>query len=320
MGCYLVTVAILMSTYNGEKYLKEQINSIINQSYLDWHLYIRDDGSTDNTTKIINTYIKKDDRIKFFNQNHIENIGINKSFLQLLNDTTAEFYMFSDQDDVWKKDKILLSVKAMEEKNKAKQPACVFTELQVVNKVLTPLRLMNNQNVWYDFTHFLFGNCVTGCTMMINQQLKSKLKLKLTNIDKIYLHDWWIALIASAIGKLIYIKEPTILYRQHGDNVEGSKKNNLFTLFMRTLHLQREGKAMLKMFLMGQEFQRLFCKQVTGINKRYLDSYVKLLGNCSFINRLKLVITLPPKRLHLKGKLLFSYIILFKYHFFKNHL
>lgn len=318
MRCYSVTVAILMSTYNGAKYLEEQIQSIINQSYPDWHLYIRDDGSTDDTPKIINKYAEKDTRITFFNQDNIKNIGINRSFLQLLSETSADLYMFSDQDDVWQKNKVSLSVKAMKEKNNANQPACVFTELQVVDKELIPLRLMNNGNIWFDFPHFLFGNCVTGCTMMINQQLKTKLKLDLTNIDKIYLHDWWIALITSAIGKLIYIKEPTILYRQHGDNVEGSKKNNLFTLSSRALHLQSEEKAMLKMFLMDQEFQKLFAKQVTGVNKQYLDGYVKLLGNCSFINRLKLIITLPPKRLHLKGRLLFSYMILCKYRGFSH--
>lgn len=318
MRCYSVTVAILMSTYNGEQYLKEQINSIIDQSYSDWHLYIRDDGSTDRTAEIIDRYTKQDSRITFCNQKHIESLGVTKSFMQLLSITDANLYMFSDQDDVWKKDKVLLSVKAMSKNTNADQPACVFTELQVVDKNLAPLKLMNNNDVWFDFPHFLFGNCVTGCTMMINQQLKAKLKLNLTKIDNIYLHDWWIALIASVVGKLIYIKEPTIYYRQHDNNVEGSKSNNIFVLIQRMLHLRQEGNGMLRILRMDQEFQKLFGSQVTGKDQQYLKGYVTLLGQVPFTKRLKLILSLPPQRLHLKGKLLFSYLTLFRYRTFKN--
>lgn len=318
MRCYSVTVAILMSTYNGERYLQEQINSIIDQSYSDWHLYIRDDGSTDRTAEIIDRYTKQDPRITFCNQKHIENLGVTKSFMQLLSMTDASLYMFSDQDDVWKKDKVRLSVKAMSKNTDADQPACVFTELQVVDKNLAPLKLMNNDDVWFDFPHFLFGNCVTGCTMMINQQLKAKLKLNLTKIDNIYLHDWWIALITSALGKLIYVKEPTILYRQHGNNVEGSKNNNILALVQRMFHLRQEGNGMLRILRMDQEFQKLFGSQVTGKGQQYLKGYVALLGQVSFTKRLKLIMSLPPQRLHLKGKLLFSYLTLFRYRTFKN--
>lgn len=318
MRCYSVTVAILMSTYNGERYLQEQINSIIDQSYSDWHLYIRDDGSTDRTAEIIDRYTKQDPRITFCNQKHIENLGVTKSFMQLLSMTDASLYMFSDQDDVWKKDKVRLSVKAMSKNTDADQPACVFTELQVVDKNLAPLKLMNNDDVWFDFPHFLFGNCVTGCTMMINQQLKAKLKLNLTKIDNIYLHDWWIALITSALGKLIYVKEPTILYRQHDNNVEGSKNNNILALVQRMFHLRQEGNGMLRILRMDQEFQKLFGSQVTGKGQQYLKGYVALLGQVSFTKRLKLIMFLPPQRLHLKGKLLFSYLTLFRYRTFKN--
>lgn len=313
-----MTVAILMSTYNGERYLQEQINSIIDQSYSDWHLYIRDDGSTDRTAEIIDRYTKQDPRITFCNQKHIENLGVTKSFMQLLSMTDASLYMFSDQDDVWKKDKVRLSVKAMSKNTDADQPACVFTELQVVDKNLAPLKLMNNDDVWFDFPHFLFGNCVTGCTMMINQQLKAELKLNLTKIDNIYLHDWWIALITSALGKLIYVKEPTILYRQHGNNVEGSKNNNILALVQRMFHLRQEGNGMLRILRMDQEFQKLFGSQVTGKGQQYLKGYVALLGQVSFTKRLKLIMSLPPQRLHLKGKLLFSYLTLFRYRTFKN--
>lgn len=320
MRCYSVTVAILMSTYNGEQYLKEQINSIINQSYSDWHLYIRDDGSTDRTAEIIDRYTKQDSRITFCNQKHIENLGVTKSFMQLLSITDANLYMFSDQDDVWKKDKVLLSVKAMSKNTNADQPACVFTELQVVDKNLAPLKLMNNNDVWFDFPHFLFGNCVTGCTMMINQQLKAKLKLNLTKIDNIYLHDWWIALIASAVGKFIYIKEPTILYRQHNNNVEGSKSDNLFTLLQRSLNMKHELSGLIKIFTMDKEFKRLFGTRLQGYNREYLSNYISALSVGSFWKNLHLLLYFPPRRAHLKGNVLFSYLILTKRKIISNNL
>lgn len=313
-----MTVAVLMSTYNGERYLNEQIDSIINQSYTNWHLYIRDDGSSDSTIDIIRMYEQKNSKISFVNQDNIKNVGITKSFLELLNNVKAELYMFSDQDDVWEKDKISLAVKAMKKQSKPNQPACVFSELQVVDHNLNHIRKMNGNNVWFDFPHFLFGNCVTGCTMMINPQLKSKLKINLTNIDNLYLHDWWIALIASALGQLIYIDKATILYRQHGDNVEGSQENNLFSLFKRLFHFHHEELMLSKMLIMMQEFKRLFGDQLHGLDQQYLTGYTNLFDNLSFKERLRLVSKLPPKRLHLKGKIFFAYMILFRYHSLTN--
>lgn len=303
-------VAILMSTYNGERYIKEQLNSIVNQTYKNWHLYIRDDGSTDDTVKILKRFCNQYSNITLLNLNNTKNLGVTASFMILLANTSADYYMFSDQDDFWKKDKIKTCISSIQ--NNDNTPTCVFTELQVVDKELKPIRLMNNDNVWFDFQHFLFGNCVTGCTMMINQKLKSILHIGDTNFDKIYLHDWWIAMIASAFGKLIYVKEPTILYRQHSNNVEGSKDNNLRSLIRRALHLEGDQEGMLKIFTMDQEFRRIFGNKIQGIDCRYLLGYTNLLKHSSFWYNLKLILTLPPKRAHLKGNILFSYLIIAK--------
>lgn len=303
-------VAILMSTYNGERYIKEQLNSIVNQTYKNWHLYIRDDGSTDDTVKILKRFCNQYSNITLLNLNNTKNLGVTASFMILLANTSADYYMFSDQDDFWKKDKIKTCISSIQ--NNDNTPTCVFTELQVVDKELKPIRLMNNDNVWFDFQHFLFGNCVTGCTMMINQKLKSILHIGDTNFDKIYLHDWWIAMIASAFGKLIYVKEPTILYRQHSNNVEGSKDNNLRSLIRRALHLEGDQEGMLKIFTMDQEFRRIFGNKIQGIDRRYLLGYTNLLKHSSFWYNLKLILTLPPKRAHLKGNILFSYLIIAK--------
>ena len=94
-------VAILMSTYNGEKYLEEQVKSIISQDYTDWHLYIRDDGSTDNTVNLIKKIVRDNEKITFLNENKPKNLGVTGSFMDLLANTKAQYYMFSDQDDYW---------------------------------------------------------------------------------------------------------------------------------------------------------------------------------------------------------------------------
>lgn len=313
-------VAILMSTYNGEKYLAEQIESIIKQSYSNWHLYIRDDGSTDNTIRIIKKYAKQNSKITFYNAGSIDNIGVTKSFIELLKGTSADFYMFSDQDDFWKKNKIETTLNAMLNNDTPNKPICVFSELVVANKSLHPLRLMNGQNIWLDFPHFLFGNCVTGCTMMINQRLKNLLQIEQTDFSKVYLHDWWIALTASAFGKLVYVEQPTILYRQHGDNVEGSKSDNLFTLLQRSFNMKHELSGLIKIFTMDKEFKRLFGTKLRGHNREYLSNYISTLSAGSFWKNLHLLLCFPPRRAHLKGNVLFSYLILTKRKIISNNL
>lgn len=303
-------IAILMSTYNGGHYLEDQIKSIINQTNHDWHLYIRDDGSSDNTTDIIQKYSTEHNNITFINEENINNIGVVASFLSLLKNTNADYYMFCDQDDIWLKDKVEVSLQKML-KEDSSIPLCAFSELKVVNADLKEIRLMNNTNVWFDFIHLLFGNCVTGCTMMINQTLKSKIRITDTDISKIYMHDWWIALFASAFGKLLYIDNPTILYRQHESNVEGSKENTPTRLIKRTFNMKNEESGMISIFTMDKEFRRLFGSQLSGINKDYLNKYTDLFHRSSFTNNLKLIFHYPPKRPHLKGKILFSYLLLF---------
>ncbi|MBB1063148.1 glycosyltransferase family 2 protein [Limosilactobacillus fastidiosus] len=303
-------VAILMSTFNGEKYLSSQIDSIIKQTYKNWHLYIRDDGSSDGTRDIIQQYSNKYSNITFFNKNNMENKGVVKSFMELLEKTDADYYMFSDQDDVWLPKKVELSINKIQNDN-VDTPLCVFSELKVVDANLNPIRLMNNKNIWFDFIHFMFGNCVTGCTILINRSLKEKLQINKTNLSNIYMHDWWIALYASAFGKLLYIKHPTLLYRQHSSNVEGSQRNTPLHLIKRSLNIKNEEQGMLSIFNMDYEFNRMFGKKLSGINKNYIDSYTNLPKNSSFLYNLNLIKKYPPKRAHLKGDILFSYLLLF---------
>lgn len=245
-------IAVLLSTYNGANYLAEQIESLQNQSYKNWNLFIRDDGSTDQTQQIIQKFCTMDFRIHWTNSDEQRNYGVKQSFLTLLEKVDADFYMFCDQDDVWLPNKIEITVDAMN--NNKKIPQLVFTDLNLVDE---NLQLISNEAVlsrinteyWLDPDNLFFDNIVTGCTVMINDSLKKKILP--VSPQQIVMHDWFFALIAAQSGQIHFINQPTILYRQHQDNQVGINKSFFgklrkikeFSKFKKLLILQiKQGK------------------------------------------------------------------------------
>lgn len=226
-------IDILMSTYNGEKYLEEQINSLLAQSYTNWHLIIRDDYSSDNTSQIIEKYQKLYPKKIFVIKDDLKNLGINQSFFVLMENSKADYLMFCDQDDFWLTDKIKLSLEKLleiEKNNQSdNQPALVFSDLKVVDENLRSIadsfwQIMSiNPDNAKQINKLIARNSVTGCTMMINKPLKNLIeKIPQTAL----IHDWWITLVACLFAKIAYISEPTILYRQHNNNVMGLGKKS----------------------------------------------------------------------------------------------
>lgn len=301
-----------MSTYNGERYLDEQIQSIINQTYSNWVLYIRDDGSKDKTPQIINKYANKYPNIVFFNQGKIKNVGVVKSFMDLLEHTSADYYMFSDQDDVWLKDHVSDIVNSLKQNEPG--PVCVFTDLEIVNQELEPIRRMNGNNVWTDFRLLLFTNCITGCAMALNDELKRLVKFDEIDYRYVFMHDWWIGLLAAAFGKLVYLNKATILYRQHGDNVVGENKKNTFSyLLYRATHHKPERAQIQHSINFAYEFNREYPGTLEGKNMQYITKYASLKDKSTFWHNLSLVSKYPPQRGNLKGRLFFSYLMVAYY-------
>ena len=213
-------VNILMSTYNGEKFVAEQVESIQKQTYTDWHLLIRDDGSTDKTCEILADFVSTDSRIKLI---RAENVGVIKSFHELVkNNLDADFYFFADQDDYWLPEKLTVM---LEEANKHdnRKPIMYYTDLKVTDKALkvTSQSMIRSQSGHANtrLVQELTENTVTGGASMINHELA---QLWQTTNDVI-MHDWYLALVAAALGELIYIDQPTHLYRQHDTNVLGAR-------------------------------------------------------------------------------------------------
>ena len=219
-------VDILLATYNGEKYLREQIESILNQSHKDFRLLISDDCSKDLTRTILEEYKNKDSRIEIFFQEN--NLGVVKNFEFLLGKVEANYYMFSDQDDIWKENKIEKSLSKIEEGFDL-----VYSDLEVVDENLNVIYesywklkgIYDKIKKYNNFNSLYLNNFVTGCTMISRKELINKF-LPLPNSSKYVLHDYWISLILSQDGKISYIEEPLIKYRQHKNNKVGSKKKS----------------------------------------------------------------------------------------------
>ncbi|HHS2822168.1 TPA: glycosyltransferase family 2 protein [Streptococcus agalactiae] len=240
-------VNILMATYNGEKFLAQQIESIQKQTFKEWNLLIRDDGSSDKTCDIIRNFTAKDSRIRFINENEHHNLGVIKSFFMLVNYEVADFYFFSDQDDVWLPEKLSVSLEAA--KHKASDvPLLVYTDLKVVNQELNILQdsMIRAQSHHANTTLLpeLTENTVTGGTMMINHALAEKWFTP----NDILMHDWFLALLAASLGEIIYLDLPTQLYRQHDNNVLGARtmdkrfkilregSKSIFTRYWKLIH------------------------------------------------------------------------------------
>lgn len=216
-----IQVDVLLATYNGEKYLKCQLDSILNQTHKNIRLLINDDCSTDNTRVILKEYEEKDDRIKVkYNE---KNLGYVKNFEDLLKRVENKYFALSDQDDFWKEEKIEKSLNKLLEED----ADLVFTDLEPVDEKLntiTPsmvrfMQMDKNIKKHQDYKLVFLRNCVTGCTILSKKELINKYIPIPTK--KPMVHDWWMALIISQIGKITFLDEPTIKYRQHGNNQLG---------------------------------------------------------------------------------------------------
>jgi len=215
------SVAILMTTFNGERYLREQLTSIENQRHNNWHLYVSDDGSTDQTLLILNQFaLKHADRTTISTTEN--NLGFVNNFLKMIsNDTiTASYFALCDQDDIWCAEKLSSAIQMLESKNAGLSLYCGRTIL-----VDDAGRFAGYSKLFKKRPHFrnaLVQNIGGGNTMVFNQAVKDLLIASSRNIAILPSHDWWIYIVTSAVeGNVVYDPEPHLLYRQHGRNLVG---------------------------------------------------------------------------------------------------
>lgn len=223
-------IDILLSTYNGEKYLAKQLDSILSQTYTQWNLIIRDDASTDSTIEILQKYTSLyPNKIQIINSS--TNLGVIKSFESLILNSQSQYIMFCDQDDIWLPNKVettFNTMKELENKHSKNTPIAIHSDLTLIDENENIIhnsfwqfanirpKLLNN-----NIKFLAISNSATGCTIMINKALK---QLITPFPAKVYMHDMLIALTACQHGILHPIYEPLILYRQHNNNTIGATK------------------------------------------------------------------------------------------------
>ena len=235
-------VAVLISTYNGEKYLCDQLNSLFSQDYVNFSVFVRDDGSVDDTVNILTEYKNKGmlDIIEDTNGN----LGPGKAFLTLASSVDADIFMFCDQDDVWLDNKISKTVEEIRVYG-FDLPVLFFSDLRVVDKngKLIHKSFFNLEGINLSRALHLkvlaVQNSVVGCTVAFTNSLKQKIfQADVLDFD-IAMHDWWFAMFAACLGKLIYYPETLILYRQHDKNVSGASTNSFFSKIIQFKFKQR---------------------------------------------------------------------------------
>lgn len=217
-----MNVVVLLSTYNGEQYIEEQIESILNQRNCTVTLIIRDDMSTDKTCGILDEYSKKG-KLQWYRDG--ENLGAAKSFMRLLlNAPEADYYAFADQDDVWKSDKLSHALSVL---NGHEEPAVYYANAELVDQALHPLG--GNVYCGKQKPSMLMALCscnVLGCTMVMNRKLADIVKRGETP-QKLLMHDNYVcAVCAVCAGSILYDNYVSMMYRQHGNNVVGATVNH----------------------------------------------------------------------------------------------
>jgi glycosyltransferase involved in cell wall biosynthesis len=274
-------VEILLATYNGERFLRAQIDSILAQDYPNLRVLARDDGSTDQTVPILHEYAQRyPDRFRLMPPSPSTR-SAQGNFLLLLQASTADFVCLSDQDDVWLPGKISQTKYAMdhlEARWGASVPLLVFSDLHIVDDQLRTLHpsFWAHKKIDPERIHrlppLLVQNVVTGSTAMLNRRL---VELSLRMPPEAMMHDHWIALLASTFGRSAILKNQTVLYRQHDRNVLGAGQNtrSLSDLRQRLRRSNTRETEWEKSQQQAEAFLRMHGAQLSASDRRLLQLF-----------------------------------------------
>ena len=274
-------ISILMATFNGEQYVKAQIDSLLAQTFCDFTLWVSDDASTDSTWSILESYAQQYPQKMNISKREINSGNSRHNFLDLMVSIKDDYIMLCDQDDVWLPDKIektLAKMKAMEGQY-PDMPVLVRTDAKIVDQDLHVIypsykQVMHSNFDRTDFCQVLIQNTFMGCTAMYNRALAKLIGQK---PDYCVMHDWWLELIAAAFGKLGYVDEPTMLYRQHGINVVGVKDVRKLSYKIHCLiHNNDIKKAIRNTYDQARNFLQIYEDRMTEVQKDIARRYCEI--------------------------------------------
>lgn len=231
-------IQILLSTFNGEKYLRQQLDSYLRQEGdFELRVLIRDDGSLDGTREILEDYERKAGFEVFCG----ENVGVNQSMKRLFenSDLSCDYFALSDQDDVWREDKLRRALESLADRDSAK-PQLYASLSRLTDERMNFIGMTGYPKKGASYYNALTQNICQGHTEVFNRSLLSELRLHYP--DEVHAVDWWIYLLASALGEVFYDGEDTVYHRQHGVNSVGYE-TGLFKKNIRRLGYLREKKS-----------------------------------------------------------------------------
>jgi len=241
-------IEVLLATRTGERFLREQIDSLLGQDYPAVRVLARDDASHDGTAAILSHYAEQVPERFTLLPDRVPSGAAQWNFLRLMRAATAGYVCFADQDDVWLPSKISHSMRVMQGLEKrfgTSVPLLVFSDLRVVDESLHTLHASYWEHERIQpgdiatLSRMMLQNVVTGCTALLNRPL---LELALRMPPEAPMHDYWVALIASAMGHAEPLREATVLYRQHGGNVVGATSDGASTAEVAARVMQSSGR------------------------------------------------------------------------------
>lgn len=276
-----------MSTYNGERYLLEQLESIRLQDGVQVSLRIRDDGSTDGTIGTILAYMDQHPEFPIF-LDQGKNLGVLGSFMTLVTDSDGDspWFAFADQDDVWFRDKLIRGIKALREQPDALLYGAAFIPVDASLGPLSQPVLDKRPG----FANAIVENIATGCTEVFGPSMR-KLALE-ADVSSACLHDWWFYLLATGMGNVVYDNAPCMYYRQHSSNVIGSKDG--FFHKWRTRFRRFDGWSK-DIFRQGELLLHHYGHRMSKEKVLLLEEFMRI-GKKSFLQRLIYVFKMPVYR------------------------
>ena len=278
MSSSTAEIEVLLATWNGERFIQEQLDSLFRQTFQNFHLIVRDDASTDSTLEIVEAYRSQySDRI-IVNANQ-RRMGACRTFGRLAKDSVAAYVAFCDQDDIWREDRLAVGIataKKIEAEHGIDTPVLVFSDLSLVgqdNQILSPsmwkLKHINPGRV--NLGALLVQNLVSGCTILANRSL---LLRAMPIPEGAVMHDFWLGLVAAAFGVLCPLHEATVRYRQHQGNAIGAGSGwNAADALERISGDQRFKEGIEASRRQSQTFANRYANQLTTQQKATLEAW-----------------------------------------------
>lgn len=286
-------VDILLATYNGEKYLKAQIMSILYQTYTDWTLYIHDDGSKDNTVEIIKYFEKNFPNIIWVNDG-ISNLGPAGNFMHLLKSSKAQFVCFCDQDDIWFDNKLEIMVNAFKGENMAKPLVMYSQAIDFYSQDNNKIGRYSSPCKHYSIKDSIFRNGgVQGCASMFNSSMRDFINVE---HEYVAMHDHILMLSGIINNGIRYIDIPLFLYRQHSNNATTHQPQNLLD-YLNILGRNKKVPVVDVSYYKGlKSFYHVYNKYLDKTDKKWFELYFSMTKKSRIMRCLYILLYQIPLR------------------------